>query len=95
VPPYRLEALREISDHLRDQLESVVIVLGTIYENRPLFLAAVTPDLVAKGYHAGKIVNQVAEVAGDRGGGRAQFAQASGRYKDKLDEALKRVKDFI
>ncbi len=95
VPPYRLEALREISDQLRDQLESVVIVLGTIYENRPLFLAAVTPDLVAKGYHAGKIVNQVAEVAGGRGGGRAQFAQASGRYKDKLDEALKRVKDFI
>jgi alanyl-tRNA synthetase len=95
VPLYRLEALREISDQLRDQLRSVVIVLGTIYENRPLFLAAVTPDLVAKGYHAGKIVNQVAEVVGGRGGGRAQFAQASGRYKDKLDEALKRVKDFI
>ncbi len=95
VLPYRLEALREISDQLRDQLGSVVIVLGTIYEDRPLFLAAVTSDLVAKGYHAGKIVNQVAEVAGGRGGGKAQFAQASGRYKDKLDEALKRVKDFI
>jgi len=95
VPPYRLEALREISDQLRDQLESVVIVLGTIYENKPLFLTAVTPDLVAKGYHAGEIVNRVAEVAGGRGGGRAQFAQAGGRYKNKLDEALKRVKDFI
>jgi len=95
VPPYRLEALREISDQLREKLISVVIVLGTVYENKPLFLAAVTPDLVAKGYHAGKIVNQVAEVAGGRGGGKAQFAQASGRYKDKLDEALKRVKDFI
>jgi alanyl-tRNA synthetase len=95
VPPYRLEALREISDQLREELRSVVIVLGTIYENKPLFLAAVTPDLVAKGYHAGEIVNQVAEVAGGRGGGKAQFAQASGQYKDKLDEALKRVKDFI
>jgi alanyl-tRNA synthetase len=95
VPPYRLEALREISDQLRDQLGSVVIVLGTIYENKPLFLTAVTPDLVTKGYHAGEIVNRVAEVAGGRGGGRAQFAQAGGRYKNKLDEALKRVKDFI
>jgi alanyl-tRNA synthetase len=95
VPPYRLEALREISDQLREQLKSVVIVLGTTYENRPLFLAAVTPDLVDKGYHAGKIVNQVAEVTGGRGGGKAQFAQASGRYKDKLDEALRRVKDFL
>jgi alanyl-tRNA synthetase len=95
VPPYRLEALREISDQIREHLKSVVIVLGTAYEDRPLFLAAVTPDLVAQGYHAGEIVNKVAEVAGGRGGGKAQFAQAGGRNKDKLDEALRRVKDFI
>jgi alanyl-tRNA synthetase len=95
VPPYRLEALREISDQLREQLKSVVIVLGTAYEDRPLFLAAVTPDLVAQGYHAGKIVNKVAEVAGGRGGGKAQFAQAGGRNSDKLDAALGYVKAII
>jgi alanyl-tRNA synthetase len=95
VPPYRLEALREISDQLREQLKSVVIVLGTAYEDRPLFLAAVTPDLVAQGYHAGKIVNKVAEVAGGRGGGKAQFAQAGGRNSDKLDAALGQVKAII
>jgi alanyl-tRNA synthetase len=95
VPPYRLETLREISDQLREQLKSVVIVLGTAYEDRPLFLAAVTPDLVAQGYHAGKIVNKVAEVAGGRGGGKAQFAQAGGRNSDKLDAALGQVKAII
>jgi alanyl-tRNA synthetase len=95
VPPYRLETLREISDQIREQLKSVVIVLGTAYEDRPLFLAAVTPDLVAQGYHAGKIVNKVAEVAGGRGGGKAQFAQAGGRNSDKLDVALGRVKGII
>jgi alanyl-tRNA synthetase len=95
VPPYRLEALREISDQLREQLKSVVIVLGTAYEDRPLFLAAVTSDLVAQGYHAGKIVNKVAEVAGGRGGGKAQFAQAGGRNSDKLDAALGQVKAII
>jgi alanyl-tRNA synthetase len=95
VPPYRLETLREISDQLREQLKSVVIVLGTAYEDRPLFLAAVTPDLVAQGYHAGKIVNKVAEVAGGKGGGKAQFAQAGGRNSDKLDAALGQVKGII
>jgi alanyl-tRNA synthetase len=60
-----------------------------------LFLSAVTPDLVAKGYHAGEIVKRVAEVAGGRGGGKAQFAQAGGRDKDKLDEALRLVKSLI
>jgi len=95
VPPYRLETLREISDQLREQLKSVVIVLGTIHNRKPLFLAAVTPDLVAKGYNAGEIVNKAAEVAGGRGGGKARFAQAGGRYQDKLDEALRLVKSLV
>ncbi len=95
VPPYRLETLREMSDQLREQLKSVVIVLGTIYNDKPFFLAAVTSDLVAKGYHAGKIVREVAEVTGGRGGGKAQFAQAGGKLKDKLDEALRLVKSLV
>jgi alanyl-tRNA synthetase len=95
VPSLRMEALREMSDLLREQLKSVVIVLGTIYDNKPLFLAAITPDLVARGYHAGEIVKQVARVTGGSGGGKAQFAQAGGKYKGKLDEALRLVKSLI
>ncbi|TET16479.1 MAG: hypothetical protein E3J75_05295, partial [Dehalococcoidia bacterium] len=95
VPSSRLEALREMSDLLREQLKSVVVVLGTIYDNKPVFLAAVTPDLVARGYNAGEIVKQVARVTGGSGGGKAQFAQAGGKYKGKLDEALRLVKSLI
>ena len=95
VPSSRLEILREMSDLIRDKLGSVVVVLGTVYEDRPVFLAAVTPDLVARGYHAGEIVKQVAAVAGGGGGGKPALAQAGGKYKDKLDEALRRVKSLI
>ena len=95
VPPSRIEILREMSDLLRERLKSVVLVLGTVYEDKPIFLAAVTPDLVAKGYDAGKIVKQVAAVAGGGGGGKATLAQAGGKYKDKLDEALGLVKELI
>ena len=89
VPPSRIRALREMSDRIREQLKSVLLVLGTVYEDKPLFLAVVTPDLVAKGYNAGEIVKQVAKVTGGSGGGKATLAQAGGRHKDKLDEALK------
>ena len=95
VPSSRLEALREMSDILRDRLKSAVIVLGTVYEGKPVLIAAVTPDLVAKGYNAGEIIKQVAKVTGGSGGGKAQFAQAGGKYKDKLDEALQLVKSLI
>jgi alanyl-tRNA synthetase len=95
VPSSRLEILREMSDLLRDRLKSAVVVLGTVYEDKPAFLAAVTPDLVAKGYDAGKIVKQVAKVTGGSGGGKPSLAQAGGKDKAKLDRALKLVKSLI
>jgi len=95
VPSLPMPSLREMSDLLRDKLKSAVVVLGTVYEGKPAFLAAVTPDLVAKGYDAGKIVKQVAKVAGGSGGGKPSLAQAGGKDKKKLDEALKLVKSLI
>jgi alanyl-tRNA synthetase len=95
VPSSRMEILREMSDLLRDRLNSAIVVLGTVYEDKPAFLAAVTPDLVAKGYDAGKIVKQVAAVTGGSGGGRPNLAQAGGKDKKKLDQALKLVKSLI
>ncbi len=95
VPSSRLEILREMSDLIRDKLKSVVVVLGTVYENKPIFLATVTSDLVGRGYNAGEIVKQVAKVTGGGGGGKPRLAQAGGKYKDKLDEALRLVKSLI
>ncbi len=95
MPSARIEVLRETADWLRDQLKSAVIVLGTVYEDKPLFLAVVTPDLVAKKFNAGDIVRQVAKVTGGGGGGKPNIAQAGGKEKDKIDEALSLVKELI
>ena len=95
VPLARPEVLREMADLLRGRLKSAVVVLGTVYEDRPAFLAAVTPDLVDKGYNAGEIVKRVAEVTGGSGGGKPSLAQAGGKDKNKLDEALQLVKSLI
>jgi len=95
VSSSRMEMLREMSDLLRDRLKSAIVVLGTVYEGKPAFLAVVTPDLVAKGYDAGKIVKQVAAVTGGGGGGKPNLAQAGGKDKKKLDQALKLVKGLI
>ena len=95
VPPTRIEILREMTDWLREKLGSAIIVLGTLQEDKPLFLAAVTPDLTARGYNAGNIVRKVAQLTGGGGGGRANLAQAGGRDKNKMSEALALVKSLI
>ena len=89
------DVLRDMSDMLREKLSSGVIVLGTVYEDKPAFVAAVTPDLVSKGMDAGKIVREVAKVAGGGGGGKPNLAQGSGKDKLQLDTALQLVSKLV
>jgi alanyl-tRNA synthetase len=92
VPALSASVLREMGDTLRDKLSSAIVVLATVYGGRPSFLAMVTPDLTARGFHAGDIINQVAKVTGGGGGGNPAMAQAGGRDANKIDEALEVVK---
>jgi alanyl-tRNA synthetase len=89
------QVLRQIADYLRDKLGSAVIVLGAAVNDRPMFVASVTDDLVEKGYHAGNIIREVARVAGGGGGGKPNFAQAGGKDAAKLDAALGLVKGLV
>jgi alanyl-tRNA synthetase len=89
------ETLREMTDWLRNRLGSVVIVLGAIFDEKPSFVAAITPDLVEKGLQAGTVVKRVARVVGGGGGGRPTLAQAGGRDPRRLDEALALVPQVV
>jgi alanyl-tRNA synthetase len=90
-----MDTLRDMSDLLKDKLGRAIVVLGTVWEDKPAFVANVAPSLVEEGYNAREIVKKVAEVTGGSGGGKATLAQGGGKYKDKLDEALKLVKSLI
>jgi alanyl-tRNA synthetase len=90
-----VETLREMTDWLRNQLGSAVIVLGAVIEDKPNFVAAITPDLVERGLKAGNLIKQVARVVGGGGGGRPTLAQAGGRDPDRLDEALELVPQAV
>jgi alanyl-tRNA synthetase len=83
-----MDTLREMTDWIRNRLDSVIIVLGAVIDGKPNFVAAITPDLVKRGLKAGDLVKKVAEVVGGGGGGRPTLAQAGGRDPDRLDEAL-------
>jgi len=90
-----IESLREMTDWVRDRLGSVVVVLGTVLDGKPGFVAAVTPDLVERGLRADWLVKEVANLVGGGGGGRATLAQAGGRDASKLQEALAAVEGFL
>jgi alanyl-tRNA synthetase len=90
-----MDSLRIIVDELKAKLESAIIVLGAVSDDKVNLVAAVTPDLIAQGFHAGKIIKEAASRCGGSGGGRPDLAQAGGKEPSKLKEALLAVEDMI
>ncbi len=89
------ENLRELGDRLRSRLDSGLVVLGSVNEDKVLLLAMATKEAVAKGVHCGKIIKEVATVTGGGGGGRPDMAQAGGKKPEKLKEAIEIVEKLL
>ena len=88
-------ALRSTGDEVRRRLDEAVIVLGAVANDRPLFIAMITPGLVARGLNAGRLIGGIARIAGGGGGGKPEMAQAGGRDATKLDAALAATADAV
>ena len=88
------DGLRALADTLRDRLGSGVVCLGSAVDGKVALVAAVTRDLT-KRFPAGKLVQEVAQLAGGRGGGRPDLAQAGAPDASKLDAALAVVYDWV
>ncbi len=90
-----MDLLRTAADAIKAKLGSGVLILGSVTGegDKVNLVAMVTPDLTAKGVHAGNIIKEVARMAGGGGGGRPDMAQAGGKDPAKLDEALARGRE--
>ncbi|PLT34607.1 alanine--tRNA ligase [Bacillus sp. V5-8f] len=87
--------LRTMADDLKQKLGSAIIVLGSAQDDKVNLIAGVTKDYIAQGYHAGKLVKEVASRCGGSGGGRPDMAQAGGKDPQKLDSALNFVEEWV
>ncbi|AUB65471.1 alanine--tRNA ligase [Bacillus thuringiensis] len=87
--------LRTMMDDLKNKLESAVVVLASVNDDKVNILAGVTKDLIGQGYHAGKLVKEVASRCGGGGGGRPDMAQAGGKNPAQVEEALAFVKEYV
>ncbi|MDD3420428.1 MAG: alanine--tRNA ligase, partial [Candidatus Gastranaerophilales bacterium] len=82
------DGLKQAMDKISDKIGSSVVVLASVFDEKIMIMAKISDDLVAKGYNAGKIVNEIASECEGKGGGRPNFAQAGAKNISKLDDAL-------
>jgi alanyl-tRNA synthetase len=87
--------LKEICDEIIAQKKENTLVLLARSDDKVNFVTKLSKDLVKRGLHAGKLIKEVAKVAGGGGGGRPDMATAGGKDVTKVDEALKKAQELI
>ena len=75
-----------------------LVILGGIpnSENKKLLFVVSFGDFIVKiGFHAGKLINDIAKICSGGGGGKPNFAQAGAKDIDKLNLALEYARNDL
>ena len=89
------DSLRLMCDRVREHAPDLVAVLAGIQGGKANIAVACAPEALKKGAHAGRIVKEVAMLAGGGGGGRPDSAMAGTKQPEKLDEALSAAEKIV
>ena len=90
-------AVKEGVEFLGQKLgDSIIVVVSPKSDNSgATIVAKVSDNFVTKGIQAGKIVSEIAQACGGKGGGRPQFAQGGLSDLSAVDNALENVKKSL
>jgi alanyl-tRNA synthetase len=83
-----VDLMRSGFEHLKSVGASFAMFLTSGDSEKVSFSVGGSPDLVQKGFNAGKIVQLIAQQVEGNGGGRSDFAVGGGKRIDKKGEAL-------
>lgn len=85
------EMVKNLAFQIRSEVPNSFFVAGTDDNGRPMLTVAISDELVAKGLKAGMMVKEAAKLIQGGGGGQPHFAQAGGKNKDGLRDAVNRI----
>ncbi len=89
------DALRKLCDDARDKAPcSVTAVIGES-DGKTTLAVAVGKQAQGRGLAAGKLVKEIAAIAGGNGGGKPDFAMAGIKDKSRVDDALNAVEGIV
>ncbi|MCL2013623.1 MAG: alanine--tRNA ligase [Oscillospiraceae bacterium] len=88
-------SLRAMGDKLRDSFPNIIAVIGSVCEGKGSLLAVCGTKAVEMGAKAGKIVAEIAELTGGKGGGRPDSAMAGVGEPAKLEKSLEALNGII
>lgn len=90
-----ISELAALAAQLSSKEKSLALLLATKDEKSCHVLAKISPDLVAKGLSAMRLIQEISPLIEASGGGKELLAQAGGKKPEALDAALKRVQEHF
>jgi alanyl-tRNA synthetase len=81
-------SLKELSDIIIDHFKSGIVILASLENDKVQILTRATKDYQEKGLGANLLIKEIAPLVGATGGGKPDLAQAGGKDKSKIKEAL-------
>ncbi len=93
--PYGSNMIKDLAYALRAKVGDIVLVLGTVTDNKPMLAVMLGDDIVAKGVDAGAVVREAAKLMQGGGGGQKFFATAGGKNPDALQAAIDKAVEII
>lgn len=71
---------------------SLMVVIGSVCDDKPSLTVLLSDDLVKDGYNAVTLTREAAKLINGGGGGQPHFATAGGKNADGLTQAMEQVK---
>ncbi len=93
--PYGSNMIKDLAYTLRSKVGDIIMVLGTVADNKPMLAVMLGDDIVAKGVDAGAVVREAAKLINGGGGGQKFFATAGGKNPDGLQAAIEKATEII
>jgi alanyl-tRNA synthetase len=88
--------LKTLAFDLRKGMQNAVIVLGAIFNEKPMLNVVITEDLEKSGkVHAGNLVREIAKEIQGGGGGQPFFASAGGKDASGLGRAVAKAAELL
>ena len=93
ILPVTPQAAKDLAFKLREAIsESLLCVIGSIYQDKPLLTVMMSDDLVKDhALNAGQMIREAAKLIQGGGGGQPHYAQAGGKNADGLSAAVDKV----
>ncbi len=95
VVPLPADIVKDIAFQLRAEVDDSLVVIGSVFEGKPMLTAAAADSVVAHGVNIGKNIREAAKAIQGGGGGQPHFATAGGKNPEGIISAVEKLVEIL